>query len=285
MRCDANVSIRPRGEERLGTRVEIKNVNSFNFVKQAINYEIERQKKVLSSGEKLKQQTRGFDNEKKTTYKLRDKEDSDDYRYFPDPDLPNLVIDKEWVHELSQNKAELFRDKVERLEKSYSITPADAELFVYDTEKGAFFESAAKHTQNGKGLASWISNDLAAALDGKPLKECRISPAQLASLQELIDAGKISRNLAKQVFEKMLASGQDPAVIVEREGLEVVSDEGAIEAEAKKIIEANPKQAEQYRAGKKQVKGFLVGQLMKAMQGKASPQLANEILERLLDGN
>jgi aspartyl-tRNA(Asn)/glutamyl-tRNA(Gln) amidotransferase subunit B len=285
MRCDANVSIRPRGEERLGTRVEIKNVNSFNFVKQAINYEIERQKKVLSSGEKLKQQTRGFDNEKKITYKLRDKEDSDDYRYFPDPDLPNLVIDKEWVHELSQNKAELFRDKVERLEKSYSITPADAELFVYDTEKGAFFESAAKHTQNGKGLASWISNDLAAALDGKPLKECRISPAQLASLQELIDAGKISRNLAKQVFEKMLASGQDPAVIVEREGLEVVSDEGAIEAEAKKIIEANPKQAEQYRAGKKQVKGFLVGQLMKAMQGKASPQLANEILERLLDGN
>jgi aspartyl-tRNA(Asn)/glutamyl-tRNA(Gln) amidotransferase subunit B len=285
MRCDANVSIRPKGEEKLGTRVEIKNVNSFNFVKQAINHEIERQKKVLSSGERLNQQTRGFDHEKKTTYKMRDKEDSDDYRYFPDPDLPQVTIHKDWVQELSQQKIERFKERVDRLEKTYEIPSSDAELFTYEVERGDFFEATAKDCKSNKALASWVNNDLAAALDGASIKTSKLTPAGLAALQNLIDAGTISRNIAKQVFEKMLATGEAPGVIVKREGLEVVSDSGAIEAEARKVIESNPKQTEQYRSGKKQLKGFFVGQLMKAMQGKASPQMANEIMEKLLDGN
>lgn len=285
MRCDANVSIRPKGEEKLGTRVEIKNVNSFNFVKQAINYEIERQKKLVEAGEKLSQHTRGYDSDKKTTYKLREKEASDDYRYFPDPDLPPLVISEEWVSELRLEKHELFREKVERLEKTFSISSSDAELFTYEPERGAYFEEAAKGHKNPKGVASWMVTDLPAALDGKPLRECKIKPSQLGALQALIDDEKISRNIAKQVFSKMLETGKDPAEIVKEEGLEVVSDSGAIEAEAKKILEENPKQVAQYRGGKKQLKGFFVGQLMKAMQGKASPQLANDIIEKLLEGN
>jgi aspartyl-tRNA(Asn)/glutamyl-tRNA(Gln) amidotransferase subunit B len=189
------------------------------------------------------------------------------------------------VSELSEKKFERFKEKVERLEKTFEITPSDAELFTYEPERGAFFEEATRGCQSFKSLAAWVNNDLAAALEGGSLKECKIKPAGLAALQNLIDAGTISRNIAKQVFDKMLVSGEAPDAIVKREGLEVVSDTGAIEAEAKKVIEANQKQVEQYRGGKKQLKGFFVGQLMKAMQGKASPQIANEIMERLLDAS
>jgi aspartyl-tRNA(Asn)/glutamyl-tRNA(Gln) amidotransferase subunit B len=283
-RCDANVSIRPAGAETFGVRVEIKNVNSFRFVEDAIAYEAARQAACLEAGEVLKPQTRGYDHESKKTYKMRDKEASDDYRYFPDPDLPPFTISEELLDGLRAKLPELLRARVERLSAQYGLGASEAWTIAQSHDLTAYFEAAAKDQKSPKTIANFVVNNLLGLLQGEPLTSSNITPVQVARLVSLIDAGKLNNNLAKQVFLEMFLTGADLADIVKEKGLEVVSDDGAIEAEVVRVIAAHPKQAAEFKAGKESLLGFFVGQVMKAMKGKAQPQAVNDLVKKHLAG-
>ena len=285
LRCDANVSVHREGEP-LGTRTEVKNLNSFRYVGRAIEYEIERQTAVLEGGGKVEQETRLFDVASGETRVMRSKEEAHDYRYFPDPDLLTLAVDDTLVESVRRALPTLPHTRAGRYQREHGITEVDAEQLVVTRALADFYEAAAHESANPRAAANWVRNEVLRVLNEQKIdvEEYRDTPAMLGRLIRLIDSGAIGGKSAKEVFDEMSASGDAPDAIVERKGLAQISDPAAIRDAARRVVEKNAAQVEQYRAGKAQVFGFLVGQLMKETRGKAKAELANDILRDLLNG-
>jgi aspartyl-tRNA(Asn)/glutamyl-tRNA(Gln) amidotransferase subunit B len=284
LRCDANISLRLRGTTELGTKVEIKNMNSFRHVRAALEFEVERQARALGRGERLVQETRLWNPDKGQTLPMRSKEFAHDYRYFPEPDLVPIAPDPGWVAEIEARLPELPRARRLRFVEHYGLPPYDADLLTADQALADYFEEAVRHHGNAKAIANWIMSELLRELRGDPAAAAAspVRPAYLARLVALVDDGTISGKIAKDVFERMWRSGEDPEAIVRREGLTQVADEAALGAVVDQVIAANPAAVADYRKGKKQSAAFLVGQVMKTTGGKANPQLVNRLLaERL----
>ena len=287
-RCDANVSIRPAGSEILGTKIEIKNLNSFRAVERAIKFEIDRQIDTLSDGGTLIQQTRLWDENREETRSMRSKESAHDYRYFPDPDLLPLIIDDTWTYEVRVTLPELPATRKQRFAAEYTLPPYDAELLTARKDIADYFEAAVKVHAAPKALSNWIVGDLFRVLKERKLDDqlyilqWPVVPAHLAQLVQMIDHGKITGKIAKTVFEAMLDSNKPPQQIVGETGLEQVSDTGSIETTIDQVLASNPKQLAQYQSGNEKVFGYFVGQIMKATQGRANPQMVNEILREKL---
>ncbi len=285
LRCDINLSIRPKGSKEFGTRVEIKNVNSFRFVQKAIEAEMERQIKLVLSGQKVVQETRTFDPSTALTHPMRSKEEAEDYRYFPDPDLLPLVVPVEWIEEIKRTMPELPEERFQRFVKDYSLDEYSARVLTDNKELGDFFEDALKHyNKEPKLVANWLLNDLLGNLSevGKDIEDSPVSPKGLAELVRLIKEGTLSSKLAKEVLKEMVATGKGPNEVVEEKGLKQVSDEGQIRAFIEEVLKENPKEVERYRSGEEKVFGFLVGQVMKKAKGKANPQVVNKLLREML---
>jgi aspartyl-tRNA(Asn)/glutamyl-tRNA(Gln) amidotransferase subunit B len=293
-RCDANVSVRPRGETRLGTRAEIKNINSFRFVEKAINYEVARQIEVLEGGGRIVQETRLYDADKDETRAMRSKEEANDYRYFPDPDLLPLAIDAAMVDEVRRTLPELPDEKAARFASQYGLSPYDAGVLTASRELADFYETVVRGLGEAKGgadqlsapklAANWVMGDLGGALNkaGLDIGATRISAQRLAGLLGRILDSTISGKIAKEVFEAMWNEQQEADAIIEARGLKQITDTGAIERAVDEVIAANPSQLADYRAGKEKLFGFFVGQVMKATGGKANPAQLNELLRRKL---
>jgi aspartyl-tRNA(Asn)/glutamyl-tRNA(Gln) amidotransferase subunit B len=281
-RCDANVSVRPQGQEKLGTRSELKNLNSFRFVEKAINFEIERQINVLEDGGEVAQETRLYDSDRDETRSMRSKEEANDYRYFPDPDLLPVVLDDAFIAEVRKTLPELPDAKQSRFVEQYDVKPADAGILTVSRAVADYFEATvAAFKDNPKIVANWITGELSAALnrDGIDITDSKIAPADLAALLSRIQDGTISGKIAKEVFEAMWTGGGGADEIIEAKGLRQITDSSAIEKIVDAVIAANPDQVEQYRAGKDKVLGFFVGQVMKETGGKANPGQVNEVLK------
>ena len=280
MRCDANVSIRPVGQEEFGTRTEIKNINSFKFVERAINYEVQRQKDVLEDGGRIVQETRLYDADKDETRSMRSKEVANDYRYFPEPDLLPIVIDDAYIEAIRATLPELPDTRGARFVSEYGLSEYDAGVLVATREMADYFETTAKLSGDAKHAANWVSQDLQALLNkhGWELDESPIQAERLAMLIQRIKDNTISGKIAKTVFDAMLDDSSDVDAIIEAKGLKQVTDSGALETLVDKVIAENPDQAQQYRDGRVQVIGFLVGQCMQLSKGKANPAQVNEIL-------
>ena len=285
-RCDANVSVMPVGADKLGTRAEIKNVNSFKFVKLAIEYEIQRQIDLIEDGGTVVQETRLFDPNSGTTRSMRSKEEAHDYRYFPDPDLVPLVIDDAWVERSRSELPELPGQRRQRFIEALGLPEYDAEVLTASRALADYFEAGVAAGGNAKLVGNWIMGEITRALNdsGTAIEACPVTPLQLAELLKLIDNGTISGKIAKTIFDVMWKSGKAPLTIVEEQGLVQVSDSGAIEKIIDEIMAANAGQVEEYRAGKDKVFGFFVGQTMKASKGKANPAVVNELLLTKLKG-
>jgi len=286
-RCDANVSIRPKGQEAFGTRTEIKNINSFRFVERAINYEIERQIDVLEGGGEVVQETRLYDADKNETRPMRSKEEANDYRYFPDPDLLPVELDQAFIEEVEKSLPELPDAKRDRFMEQYGLSHYDAGVLTATRELAQFFETTVV-AANGEGKlsANWVMGELSGLLnkEGKDITESPVSPAMLGGMLQRITDGTISGKIAKQVFEAMWNGEGDADAVIEKKGLKQITDTGAIEKIVRDVVDANPKQVEQYRGGQEKVFGFFVGQVMKATQGKANPAEVNKILKQVLNG-
>ncbi len=284
LRCDANVSVRLRGAEKFGTKVEVKNLNSFRFVKMAIEYEIERQVEVTESGGKIAQESRLYDVESGRTVTMRSKEQAHDYRYFPEPDLLPLRVSEHWLAEVRSKLPELPQDRRERFVAEYGLREYDAQVLTLTRETGDYFEEAVRASGDGRATANWVVGDLMGMLkaEGKEIAESPIPAAHLGELVALIGKGELSGKLAKDILPKMFQTGEAPSVIMEREGLKQISDSGALEKIVDEVLAANPKQVEQYKSGKTTVIGFLVGQVMKASRGQANPAVVNETLRTKL---
>ncbi len=285
-RCDANVSIRPWGQKEFGTRAELKNINSFRFIKQAIDYEIERQAEILEEGGRVIQETRLFDPASGTTRSMRGKEEAHDYRYFPDPDLVPLLVGEEWVERVRRELPELPDAKIERFVKEYDIPRYDAEVLAADRATADYYDVLVGLHGNGKLCSNWVMGEVQRALKeaGLAIDDCLVSPAMLAGMLKRIDDNTISGKIAKKVFDEMWQSGKDADTIIEEQGLKQVTDLGAIEPVIDEVLAANPGQVEEYRAGKDKLLGFFVGQVMKATKGKANPATLNELLKKKLAG-
>ncbi len=284
LRCDANVSVRPRGQAAFGTRTEVKNLNSFRFLRQALDYEIARQVAVLESGGTIVQETRLYNPDTGETVGMRSKEHAHDYRYFPEPDLLPLRISEAWLERIRASMPELPSQKRERFIRQYGLREYDAQILTLTRATSEYFERAAACSEDPRAVANWVMGDLMGALnaEGKDIAASPVSPEQLAELVNLIVRGEISGKIAKQVFEKMFSSGESPRAIIEREGLRQISDPEALARIVEDVLTANPKQVEQYRAGKTSVLAFLVGQVMRATRGQANPQKVNELLKQRL---
>jgi aspartyl-tRNA(Asn)/glutamyl-tRNA(Gln) amidotransferase subunit B len=283
LRCDCNVSVRPESQQEFGAKIEIKNINSISGVRRALAHEIARQTDALASGEKLEQETRGWDDTSGKTFLMRTKESAHDYRYFPDPDLvpiESAVL----LEEVRGRVPELPKAKRARFVEEYAVSPYDAGVLANDLDLAHYFETAAKSARKPKSVANWILNDLQSALGaaGQTISNCPIRPEALDELVNLIDSGKISGKQAKDVFAEMFASGKSAAAIVKEKGIEQLSDAGAIEAVCDEVIAANPKPAADFKAGNAASLNFLKGQVMKLSKGKANPAMVGEILERKL---
>ena len=283
-RCDANVSLRPRGQEEFGTRAELKNMNSFRNVQHALEYEISRQQYVLESGGAVIQETRLWDDAQGVTHSMRGKEEAHDYRYFPDPDLVPIVISPEWIDDVKGTLPELPREKRERFVRDYDIPPYDAGVLTATRALADYYEATLRHSAAPKSASNWIMGDILGHLkeDRLDITSSPVRPKDLGALIALIEDGTISGKIAKEVFEEMWKTGQSPEKIVEAQGLRQISDASALEAAVDEVLAANPDQVAQYRGGKDKLFGYFVGQTMKATQGKANPQLINEILKRKL---
>jgi aspartyl-tRNA(Asn)/glutamyl-tRNA(Gln) amidotransferase subunit B len=284
-RCDANVSVRRKGAEKLGTRAELKNLNSFRYVEKAINLEVERQIEILEGGGKVVQETRLYDSDKDETRSMRSKEEANDYRYFPDPDLLPVVIDPAFIESQRAKLPELPDQKAERFASQYGLSPYDAQVLTASREMAAFYEAvAAAVPADSKLAANWVMGDYSAFLnkDGLEVSASRLSAAQLGGLLQRIVDNTISGKLAKEVFEVMWAEGADADVVIEARGLKQITDSGAIEKVIDAIMAANPKQLADFRSGKDKLFGFFVGQAMKATDGKANPALLNDLLKKKL---
>jgi aspartyl-tRNA(Asn)/glutamyl-tRNA(Gln) amidotransferase subunit B len=285
VRCDVNVSVRLKGEEKLGAKIEIKNMNSFSGVRRALEYEIPRQIGELRKGNKLAQETRRWNDDTGITETMRSKEQAHDYRYFPEPDLMPFAPDEKWLTEVKLRVVELPLARKRRFMVKYQLPKSDAQTFVDDVHLGDYFERAATGAKNPKAVANWVINNLRAKMtemNTHTLHDVRFQPAAISELISLVDSGKISTRIAQEVFAEMFASGESPSQIVEKKGLLQVSDTSAIEKFCEEAIAANPKSAEDFRAGKPAALNFLKGQVMKLSKGKANPNLVGEILEKKL---
>jgi aspartyl-tRNA(Asn)/glutamyl-tRNA(Gln) amidotransferase subunit B len=287
-RCDANVSVMRRGSDRLGTRCEIKNMNSFRFLGQAIDYEARRQAELLESGGKVEQETRLFDPVRGETRSMRSKEEAHDYRYFPEPDLPPLMVEEALVEEVRRTLPELPRARAARYERDLSLSAYDAGLLTADKALADLFDSTlglyGKDPEAAKRVANWL-NGAAARLaneTGLEPKDWKLTPSKLAAFLKLVDAGTVGGPGARQVFEETFRAGADPAEVLRARGLAQVSDQGAIEAAVERVLSANPGEVERYRGGKKSLLGFFVGQVMKEMMGKGNPGLVNALVRKKL---
>ena len=283
-RCDANVSVRPVGAAVLGTRTELKNMNSFKHVENALVYEIKRQQSLLDDDKAVVQETRLWDLDKGITVSMRGKEEAHDYRYFPDPDLLPIVIDDSWVEAIRKGLPELPHAKKTRLMDTYGLPASDAELLTSSRALADYYEACVKQSVDPKAAANWIMGSLLAVLnaENKTIEQSPIPPERLAALLKLVDSGVISGKIAKTVFDEMASSGKNPEAIVEEKGLVQITDDTAITDIVETVLRENPKEAAAYKAGKTKLLGFFVGQVMKATRGKANPGVVNEILKRVL---
>jgi aspartyl-tRNA(Asn)/glutamyl-tRNA(Gln) amidotransferase subunit B len=284
LRCDANVSVRRPGEP-FGVKTEIKNLNSFRHVQRALEHEIERQIDVIESGGTVEHETRLWDTAAGRTFSMRSKEEAHDYRYFPEPDLPPLQIAVATIEELKGTLPELPDARRRRFVAQYALPEYDAALLTQSHALAAYFEATAAAAGNPKAASNWIMGELTRKLNelGTDIESVALTPEALAGLIRLVDAGTISGPTAKEVFEKMYGSGRSAAAIVETEGLARIDDEASVQAAVQKVLAAHPDAVKQYRAGKKQTYGFLVGQVIKSMSGKANPTLVNTLVRRELD--
>ncbi|NTX15238.1 Asp-tRNA(Asn)/Glu-tRNA(Gln) amidotransferase subunit GatB [Myxococcus sp. CA056] len=283
-RCDANVSVMPKGSDTYGQRCELKNLNSFRFVKQAIEYEISRQVDVIESGGKVDQETRLWDVNKGVSRSMRSKEDAHDYRYFPEPDLPPLHVTTEVIEAVGHELPELPRAKLQRFVSQYGLPAYDARILTAERPLADFFEACAERYPDAKKLSNWFLGELLRLLkeEGSTVTSVRFTPVQLAELLGAVDQGTVSANAGKDVLAEMFRTGRSASDIIVEKGLAQVSDTGAIEAVVDDILAKNAGEIEKYRAGKKQVFGFFVGQVMRAMKGKGNPALVNELLKKKL---
>ncbi len=284
LRCDANVSVRLRGAPKFGTKAEVKNLNSFRFLKMALEYEIERQVELIEGGGKVVQETRLFNTDSGKTVSMRSKEHAHDYRYFPEPDLMPLRVSEHWLGEMRSRLPELPAARRERFVSSYGVREYDAQVLTLDRNTGDYFERAVKVSGDGRTTANWLTGDLTGLLKsaGKELSESPVPPEHLGELVSLIGKGEFSGKLAKEILPKMFETGDGPSAIADREGLKQISDTRATEKIVAEVLAANPKQVEQYQAGKTAVVGFLVGQVMKASRGQANPATVNALLKTKL---
>jgi len=284
LRCDANVSIRKKGASKLGTRAEIKNINSFKFIEKAINYEVKRQIKILESGEKVVQETRLYDSAKDETRPMRSKEFANDYRYFPEPDLLPVVISDQEMKEIKDNFPELPKDKEVRYEKDFKLSSYDSKILASSKSMADFFEDAAEKTKNFSLLANWMIGEISAFLnkDVIEIHESQLTPNNIAMLINRIDDHTISGKIGKSIFEEMCSTGESPDQIIESQGLRQLSDDGEIEKLINSVIKDNSKQVAAYLDGKEKLFGFFVGQVMKLTEGKANPKTVNKILKEKL---
>jgi aspartyl-tRNA(Asn)/glutamyl-tRNA(Gln) amidotransferase subunit B len=285
LRCDANVSVRPRGQSALGTKAEVKNVNSFRYLEKALEYEIRRQIGVIEEGGKVVQETRLWDTSSGRTHSMRSKEEAHDYRYFPEPDLPPLLVDAARIDRVRSSMPELPDARSRRFVAEYGIPAYDAGVLTQSAALADYFEATAQAAKNAKAASNWIMGELLRTLKerSQEIVDVPIQPAALAGLITLIDKGTISSSIGKSVFATMYDSARSADDIVREEGLAQNSDEGALSAIVAEVIRLNDETAKQYRAGKKQTFGFLVGQVMKASGGKANPKLASDLVKRALE--
>jgi aspartyl-tRNA(Asn)/glutamyl-tRNA(Gln) amidotransferase subunit B len=287
LRCDANVSVRPRGSEALGTRTEIKNLNSFRHVARAIEHEARRQVMVIESGGRVVQETRLWSESRGETAPMRSKEEAHDYRYFPEPDLPPLTLTREWIAEVRASLPELPAARRRRLAAEYALPDYDAGVLTAEREVADYFETVARASGSPKAASNWVMNEVLRKVneagDGRGLAACPVPPAALADLIRLVESGTLSGKMAKDVFEKMWATGDAAGAIVEREGLSQVTDEAALQAVVAEIVAASPEQAAAYRGGRTAALGWFVGQVMRKTGGKANPQLVNRLLRGVLE--
>ena len=283
-RCDANISLRPVGEQNFGIRAELKNMNSFRNVQRALEYEIKRQQYILEGGGEVVQETRLWDDAAGMTQPMRSKEEAHDYRYFPEPDLVSVEVDDQWIDEIRCGMPELPLEKRERFVREYQISAYDAGVLCASRALADYFEEVARLSGQPKAAANWVMGDILRFLNDekKSVGECPVSPANLAAMIKLIQKGTISGKMAKEISETMYRTGRTPAEIIEEKGLVQITDEGALADMLSGILEKNPEQLAQYRAGRQKLFGFFVGQAMKATGGTANPQLLNELLKRML---
>jgi aspartyl-tRNA(Asn)/glutamyl-tRNA(Gln) amidotransferase subunit B len=280
LRCDANISLRPWGTKELGTKTELKNMNSFKALQRAIEYEIARQADVLDEGGRIIQETRTWDDNKGISLSLRSKEQAHDYRYFPEPDLVPLVIDEEWVNSVRADLPELPDTRQKRYVEQLGLSEYDAMVITGSKSIADFFEACLENYQDAKVVSNWVMGEMSRLLNVHNLEitECNIKPQNLAKMLQLLEQGTISSKIAKTVFEEMFATGKEAETIVQEKGLVQISDEGAIKTIVDKVVEANPQSVEDFKAGKDRAIGFLVGQVMKETKGKANPGLVNKLL-------
>ncbi|MEN9266121.1 MAG: Asp-tRNA(Asn)/Glu-tRNA(Gln) amidotransferase subunit GatB, partial [Thermostichales cyanobacterium BF4_bins_65] len=286
MRCDVNISVRPKGSLTFGTKVEIKNMNSFNAIQRAIEYEFQRQVQALRRQEPIVQETRLWDENSQRTTSMRKKEGSSDYRYFPEPDLPPIRLTAEQIEQWRSELPELPAQKRRRLQQELGLSIYDSQYLSEDRETISYFEAVLAAGADPKAAANWIMSDIASYLNThkQTFADIALTPAALAELLSLIDKGTISGKIAKELLPELLAKGGSPAQLVQERGLTQISDTSALRAVIAEVLAANPEQLSQYRSGKTKLLGYFVGQLMKKTQGRADPQLANQLLEQALKG-
>ena len=286
LRCDANVSVRPIGQKAFGTRTEVKNMNSFKSVERAITYEISRQIELLKSGGKVNQATMLWDESRQVAEEMRSKEESHDYRYFPEPDLVNLIISDQWIAETKKNLPELPDAKANRFIEQYGIRPYDAAVLTDSRELADYYEEVMSQTKDGRTASNWVQSELLGVLktSDETISTFKIRPKMIADIVNKINSGEISGKIAKQIFAEMVESGKAADIIIKEQGLAQVSDEGQILDVINKIISDNPDNVSKYKSGKTNVFGFFVGQVMKETKGQANPTIVNKLLKEKLDG-
>ena len=285
MRADVNLSVREVGAEKFGTRTEMKNLNSFKAIAHAIEGERERQIELIEAGRKVIQETRRWDDNKESSFTMRSKEDAQDYRYFPDPDLTPVVISDEWIAEVKARQPELRSEKLERYKKEFDIPDYDAQIITNSKHMADLFEAATAICKKPKKVSNWLMGETLRLLKENNMdpEDLTFAPENLAKLVDLADAGTVNSSVAKEVFEQIFKENVDPEVYIEEHGLKTVNDEGALKATIEQIVSENPQSVADYKGGKKKAIGFLVGQTMKAMKGKADPASVNKILKEILD--
>ena len=285
MRADVNLSVREVGAEKFGTRTEMKNLNSFKAIAHAIEGERERQIELIEAGRKVIQETRRWDDNKESSFTMRSKEDAQDYRYFPDPDLTPVVISDEWIAEVKARQPELRSEKLERYKKEFDIPDYDAQIITNSKHMADLFEAATAICKKPKKVSNWLMGETLRLLKENNMdpEDLSFAPENLAKLVDLADAGPVNSSVAKEVFEQIFKENVDPEVYIEEHGLKTVNDEGALKATIEQIVSENPQSVADYKGGKKKAIGFLVGQTMKAMKGKADPASVNKILKEILD--
>ncbi|HMK55277.1 MAG TPA: Asp-tRNA(Asn)/Glu-tRNA(Gln) amidotransferase subunit GatB [Dissulfurispiraceae bacterium] len=284
LRCDANVSIRPFGQREFGTRAELKNINSFKFVEKAIEYEIKRQISVVEDGGRIIQETRLWDSSAAVTRSMRSKEEAHDYRYFPEPDLPPVLVSQEWIDEIKESLPELPDQKRERFITKHGLPEYDAELLTAEKAVADWYERCVEAGGQPKAVSNWIMGDLMRLMNEEScdIEQLSFTPAQLVEMLKLIEDGTISGKIAKEVFEDMFRTGKNPGDIVKDKGLVQISDTGELEKAVDEILAKSPNEVERYRAGDEKLMGFFVGQIMKATKGKANPKMLNDLLKQKL---